>query len=203
VAVNVAVVLPAPTVTEAGTVNAAVLLDRATTPPPVFDTVTVHIELTPDPRLVGLHDSELTAVALASATDAVCVLPFNAAVTVAVWSAAIVPAVAVNVAVLDPAATTTDPGTVSAAVLLDSVTVPPLVFDSVTVHMLVRPVLSEPGVQLKPVNIGSTGVVTVPPVPVMDNASPSRVAPSVLVTPTVVLVTPAAIVTVTTATTPF
>jgi hypothetical protein len=84
VAVNVAVVLPAPTVTEAGTVNAAVLLDRATTPAPVFDTVTVHVELTPDPRLAGAHVSPLTTVAVPSAIVAVCVLPFSVAVRVAV-----------------------------------------------------------------------------------------------------------------------
>ena len=83
-AVNVAVVLPAPTVTEAGTVNAAALLDRLTVAPPVFDTVTVHIELAPDPRLAALHVSPLTTVAVASAIVAVCVLPFSVAVMVAV-----------------------------------------------------------------------------------------------------------------------
>ena len=55
VAANVAVVLPAPTVTDAGTVNAAALSDNVTVAPPVFDTVTVHVELAPDPRLAGLH----------------------------------------------------------------------------------------------------------------------------------------------------
>ena len=84
VAVNVAVVLPAPTVTEGGTVNAAVLLDRATVAPPVLDTVTVHVELTPDPRLVGLHVSPLTTVAVPSAIVAVAVPPFSVAVMVAV-----------------------------------------------------------------------------------------------------------------------
>ena len=83
VAVNVAVV-PVPTVTEGGTVNAAALLDRATTPPPVFDTVTVHVELTPDPRLAGAHVSPLTTGAVASEIVAVCVLPFSVAVMVAV-----------------------------------------------------------------------------------------------------------------------
>ena len=83
VAVNVAVV-PVPTVTEAGTVNAAVLLDSVTAAPPVFDTVTVHVELTPDPRLVGLQVSPLTTVAVASEIVAVCVLPFSVAVMVAV-----------------------------------------------------------------------------------------------------------------------
>ena len=84
VAVNVAVVLPAPTVTEAGTVNAAALLDSVTVAPPVFDTVTVHVEFPPDPRLAGLHVSPLTTVAVASEIVAVCVLPFSVAVMVAV-----------------------------------------------------------------------------------------------------------------------
>jgi hypothetical protein len=84
VAVNVAAVLPVPTVTEAGTVNAAVLLDSATTAPPVFDTVTVHVELAPDPRLAGAHVSPLTPVAVASEIVAVAVPPFSVAVMVAV-----------------------------------------------------------------------------------------------------------------------
>src|ERR1039458_10452248 len=78
--------------------------------------------------------------------DTVRALPFNDAVSVAVWYDAIVPALAVKLAVLDPAATATDPGTVSAAVLLDSVTVPPLVFVSVTVQLLVPPLPSVAGV---------------------------------------------------------
>ena len=83
-AVNVAVVLPDPTVTDAGTVNEAALLDRVTVAPPVFETVTVHVELPPEPRLVGLHVSPLTTVTVASAMVAVVVPPFNVAVRVAV-----------------------------------------------------------------------------------------------------------------------
>jgi hypothetical protein len=83
-AVNVAVVLPDPTVTEAGTVSAPALLDRVTTAPPVFDTVTVHVKLPPDPRLAGEHVSPLTTVAVASAMFTVAVAPFKLAVTVAV-----------------------------------------------------------------------------------------------------------------------
>ena len=83
-AVNVAVVLPDPTVTDAGTVNEAALLDRVTVAPPVFETVTVHVELPPEPRPVGLHVSPLTTVAVASAMVAVVVPPFNVAVRVAV-----------------------------------------------------------------------------------------------------------------------
>src|ERR1019366_8755345 len=156
-------------------------------------------------RASGLQTSDVMLVCtfIRKAIDAVCVLPFNLAVSVAVWSDAVASAVAVNVAVVDPAATAADPGTVSAAVLLDSVTVPPPVFESVTVQLLVPPLLSVAGVQLKPVRVVSAGAETVPPVPLTDSACPSSVAPSVLATPMVVLATPVAIVTVTTATTPF
>ena len=200
VAVKVAVVDAAATTTDPGTVSAAVLLDSVTVLPPVFVSVTVQMLVPPVPSVAGVHDTELTVTAVARAIDAVRVLPFNVAVSVAVWSKAIGPAVAVKVAVVDAAATATDPGTVTAAVLLDSVTVPPPVFVSVTVQMLVPSVA---GVQLKPAKVGSAGTVSVPPVPLMDSARPSSVAPSVLVTPMVVLATPVAIVTVTTATTPF
>src|ERR1035441_2009940 len=127
VAVKAAVVDPAATATDPGTVSAAVLLDSATVPPPVFVSVTVQLLVPPVPSVAGVHDTELTVTAVAREIDVVRVLPFNVAVSVAVWAEAIGPAVAVKVAVVDAAATTTDPGTVSAAVLLDSVTVPPTV----------------------------------------------------------------------------
>jgi hypothetical protein len=116
VAVKVAVADPAATATDSGTVSAAVLLDSVTVPPLVLDSVTVHVLDPPVPRVAGVHDSELTTTAAVSEIDATRVLPFNAAISVAVWSAAMVPAVAVKVAVADPAATATDSGTVSAAV---------------------------------------------------------------------------------------
>src|ERR1017187_8511456 len=115
VAVKVAVVDPAATATDPGTVSAAVLLDSVTVPPLVFVSVTVQLLVPPLPSVDGVQDTELTVTAVAKVIDAACVLPFNVAVSVAVWSAAIVPALAVKLAVLDPAATATDPGTVSAA----------------------------------------------------------------------------------------
>jgi len=82
--VNVAVVLPAPTVTEAGTVSAPALLDSVTVAPLVFDTVTMHVELPPEPRLDGLHVSPLTPAVAAKAMVAVAVPPFSVAVMIAV-----------------------------------------------------------------------------------------------------------------------
>jgi hypothetical protein len=78
------VVLAAPTVTEAGTVSVEALLDSATVAPPVFDSVTVHVELPPDPRLVGLHVSPLTATGATSEIVVVAAPPFSVAVMVAV-----------------------------------------------------------------------------------------------------------------------
>ena len=81
---NVAVVLPDATVTAAGTVNEAALLDSVTTAPPVFDTVTVHVELPPDPRLAGVHVRPLSVGGVARATVVVRVVLFNVTVRVAV-----------------------------------------------------------------------------------------------------------------------
>src|ERR1039457_7273145 len=119
VAVKVAVVEPAATATDPGTVSAAVLLDSVTVPPLVFVSVTLQLLMPPLPSVAGVHDNELTVTGVARGIARVCTLPFNDAVSVAVWSDAMVPALAVNVAVVDPAATATDPGTVSAAVLLE------------------------------------------------------------------------------------
>jgi len=84
VAVKVAVVFPAPTVTDAGTVTAVALLDRNTVAPPVFDTVTVQVEFAPGPRLVGLQVNALSTTGATNEIVAVFVLPLSVAVRVAV-----------------------------------------------------------------------------------------------------------------------
>jgi hypothetical protein len=83
-AAKVAVVLADPTVTEAGTVKDAALLDRVTVAPPVFDTVTVHVELAPAARLVGVQVNALSATGATSEIVVVFVPPFRVAVMVAV-----------------------------------------------------------------------------------------------------------------------
>jgi hypothetical protein len=58
VALKVAVVVPAATVTDAGTVSAALVSDNVTTAPPVeaaLVRLTVHVLDAFGPRLVGLH----------------------------------------------------------------------------------------------------------------------------------------------------
>jgi hypothetical protein len=155
VALKLAVVLLDPTATEAGTVNAAALLDSVTVAPPVFDTVTVQVALPPDPRLAGLHVSPLSSTGATNEIVAVCVLPFSVAVMVAVWLLAIVPVAAVKVAVvlLDP--TATEAGTVNAAALLDSVTVAPPVCVTVTVQVALLPDPRLDGLHVSP--LSSTG----------------------------------------------
>jgi hypothetical protein len=207
VAVNVAVVLPDPTVTEAGTVSTPALLDSVTVAPPVFDTVTVHVALAPEPRLVGLHVSPLSTTGATSEIVAVCVLPFSFAVTVAVWSLVIVPAVAMNVAVVLPDPTVTEAGTVNAAALLDKeTTAPPAGAEafSEAVHVANPPEPRDAGAQLTALRVGSGAVpVTMPPTPLSGSEVPAAETPNVFVTLIGVLATPDAIVTLTTATTPF
>ena len=76
--------LVAPTVTVAGSVSAAALSDRETVAPPVFDTVTVQVDVAPGPRLAGVQLNPLTVTAATREIVAVCVVAFKVAVIVAV-----------------------------------------------------------------------------------------------------------------------
>src|ERR1017187_7712906 len=96
VAVNVPVVPPDPTVTEAGTANAAALLDRLTVAPPVFDTVTVHVELPPDPRLSRFDVGPIPAGAVSSLLFAIARPQCREALRLAHRRPVTVPAVAAN-----------------------------------------------------------------------------------------------------------
>jgi hypothetical protein len=69
VAVNVAVALPAATLTEAGTVTAVLLSESATLTPPLGAAalrVTVQVLAPPDATLVGLQASEETIIVMAN-----------------------------------------------------------------------------------------------------------------------------------------
>jgi hypothetical protein len=84
-AVNVAVEAPASTVTEAGTLTEALLEDSATVEPLAgagAEIVTVHVALAPDSILAGEHVTLDTAAAV-TVSDAVAVVPFSEAVSVA------------------------------------------------------------------------------------------------------------------------
>ena len=143
VALKVAVVAPAATVTEAGTVSNALLLASVTVEPPagaVWPSVTVHALTALCPRLVRLHARSDTSTGATRLIVAVFELVPRVAVTVALWLLAIVAvAVALKFAVVAPEATVTDAGTVSEALLLASVTLDPpvgAVWPSVTVQVL-------------------------------------------------------------------
>ncbi len=208
VAVKFADVAPDATVTDAGTVNAVSLLDSVTAAPPVPAAcvrVTVHVEVPPVPRLAGLQDTWLTAVAARSDTYAVCELPFKVPVIPAVRLLGIVPAVALNVVEVVPAGTVTDAGTGSSPVVLERVTTAPPAdagWFSETVQVDELPPLNEVGLQVSPLNVGN-GTVTLPPVPVTDIGLPAAAAPIRFVRPSVLLTATVVIVTVIVATTPF
>ncbi len=77
VAVKLDHVAPDATFTEAGTVSAAALLESDTVIPPepaACDSVTVHEDVLPELKLVGLHDSNVTTVGATIEIDAVCEL---------------------------------------------------------------------------------------------------------------------------------
>jgi hypothetical protein len=83
--------------------------------------------------------------------EAVCDVPFHDAVTTAVCALDTVPALAMKLATLLPAATVTDDGTLSDAELLDTTTETPLEpagLESVTVHVAVPPDVRLVGVQV-------------------------------------------------------
>ena len=142
-ALKVAVVAPAATVTEAGTVSRVLLLASVTLDPPVgaiWVRVTVQVLTALCPRLAGLHATPETSTgarqtdrgglrtAAESRGDGRALIARDAAA-----------AVALKVAVVAPAATVTEAGTVSEALLLASVTLEPpvgAVWVRVTVQVL-------------------------------------------------------------------
>ena len=146
------------TATDAGAVSELLLVERATVAPPSFDSVTVQIADAPAFKVAGEHTRELTVTEPVSVTEAVCDVPLSRAEMVADWSVENTPAVAVKVALVDPAPTDTDAGTVRAELLLESATVPPLAFESVTVQVLEEFALTVAGAQVN--DVMDAGVVS-------------------------------------------
>ena len=140
------VVAPAETVTLAGTVTLALLLDSATLAPPVGAaalSVTVHAEVPGATTLEGLQLRLLTVSGGEIVRTKVLDEPPKVAVRVAVCAVETEATVAVKAPVVAPAETVTLAGTVTLALLLDSATLAPPVGAaalSVTVHaeVLVR-----------------------------------------------------------------
>ena len=98
-AVKLAEVEPADTVTATGTVNGAALLDRLTVAPPVaaaLDKVTEHAAVADDVRLAGEQVTALTMVLAVSKIETETEVPLYAALIDADWPAEKLPAVAVK-----------------------------------------------------------------------------------------------------------
>ncbi|MFP5236388.1 MAG: hypothetical protein ACLGSD_10840 [Acidobacteriota bacterium] len=121
-AVKLALVAPAATTAQVGTVTPASELVIFTPDPPDgagLLKLTVQVEAPGAVTEVGAHDKELKAADAAGAAS-ICsavdlVMPLKAAVRVAVPAAAVEPTLAVKLALVAPAATTTQVGTVTPA----------------------------------------------------------------------------------------
>lgn len=153
VAVKVLLVNPEDTVTVAGTVTAAWSEDKLTVYAAVAALVreTVQVEVPPGFRVVGEQFKADRAAGAYNASENVCEPPLRVAVRVALVLLATAAAVAMKVAVYNPAFTVTEAGTVAEALLLDRVTVTPPAGAGevrVTVQALVPGVATEAGVQL-------------------------------------------------------
>jgi hypothetical protein len=146
-AVKIALAAPAGTSTEAGTVNAEVkLLARETVVPPVgavAEMVTLQVVFAEAARLVLPHCRAETVIAGPAVIEIVAeaLEPPIEAVTFALWLELTAAAVAVKVAVVAAAGTSTEAGTVKAETrLLPRVTVVPPVgaaLETVTVQVVV------------------------------------------------------------------
>jgi hypothetical protein len=120
----------APILMLAGTVTLALLLESPTVTPPAgagADKVTVQAELPGAFTVPGAQLKLLGTTITVRLTLVDWLWPFSVAVTVAVWLPATVPLVAVNEALLCPAATITLGGTGRDALLLKSETATALV----------------------------------------------------------------------------
>jgi hypothetical protein len=147
---------PNATVTLAGAVSAAVLLERATTAPAAaaaLDNITVQVEAPPGDKVSGAHDTPVNEAGAIRVTLVVREPPFRVAVTVTVWSTDTVPATATKLAIVAPDGTVTADGALRAATSVDSATTAPpapAAFDNVTVQVELAPVTRRAGLQEKP-----------------------------------------------------
>ncbi|MGC4053270.1 MAG: hypothetical protein QM757_28535 [Paludibaculum sp.] len=168
VAVNVAEVAEAATVTEAGTTRMVLLSESVTARPddgaaPL--SWTVQVVLAPEASAVGEQVRELTVIVDSGPSVRVAVweAPFSVAVRTADWLLETVPAFAVKVAVEAPAATVTEVGAVSSVELLASVTAWPPVgaaADRVTVQVEELPEVRLVGLQVRLLTTVAAAMVT-------------------------------------------
>lgn len=183
-AVKVAVVAPAETVTDPGTLTLPLLLVIVTARPPVPAAalkVMVQAELPGAFTLAGEQDNPESCPGATSESVAVRVTPPAAAVMVADWLVATVETVAVKFAVVAPAGTVTEDGTVTLELLSDVVTAKPPVGAAplkVTVQAELPGLFTVEGEQLNPdsVTAGAGGAIEMEaPVPVRVSGVPAAV----------------------------
>ena len=121
VAEKLPVVKPAGMLRFAATASTGLLLLSETVAaagPAALERVTVHTAELPELRLVGEQVNSDTPIGAWSAINALCDVEFREAVTDADWSEPMLPAVALNVAVVAPIATVVFAGTLSKPLLL-------------------------------------------------------------------------------------
>jgi hypothetical protein len=167
VTLNVPEAAEAEIVTDVGTVSAVLLFDRAMLAPPAgaaCDRLTVQVLDAFGPRLAGLQVSEEISTAVPRLTVVVAELPLYVAVMVALELAPTAAVVTVNVAEVAAAATATEGGTVSVALVFERVMLmPPLgaACVTVTVQVLEEFAPRVAGVQdSKETDSGPTRVIT-------------------------------------------
>jgi hypothetical protein len=164
IAVNVADVAAAGTVTDGGTGSAAALLDDSdvTLPPASAGSVNVIVQVVAEPEvtLAGAHASDAT---LGFGVTVICVETLSArvAVTVTVCDVVTEPVVTVNVVDVAAAGTRTEPGAGNTAVLLDAraTRLPPAgaAWLRVTVHVVDTPETTLVGAQPNDDTVGPIG----------------------------------------------
>jgi hypothetical protein len=153
VAVKVALGWPEATTMLAGTVSNPLLLESATVAALVAALFRVTVQVLDEllPRVEGVQAKELSCAGALAVRVKVCEEPFRVLVKRAVWSEVIEATVAIKVALLSPAPMLTLAGTVTLALLLDSVMLAALTVAAVkvTVQLEVPGAFTVPGEQLK------------------------------------------------------
>jgi hypothetical protein len=194
-------------VTEFGTVTAeGALLANVTTAPPAgaaLESVTVQVVFEPAATVVLPHVSELTAAGATSDKFAVALTPFNVPVIVAASSVVKDPAMALKVALPDPALIETLAGMVTLP-LLTRVTTAPAAdgFVRLAVQTDVAPGPRDAGLHEIPLRTDVMIPVAVPPLDAIAIGLPESVEPSPPEIPMVAEFVPAARVTDTVAVMP-
>lgn len=148
-------------------------------------TVAVQVVLPPRSSLRELHRSEEMEIGGPRTNEADCELTPSVALITTVWATLTAPAVAVNMALLEPAKTVTAAGTVTIVALLlsDTLVLDCAVLFKVTVQVELPGVNKASRSQVNALTLGGPLVtVMMPPRPVVGISTPDADAPTVFVT---------------------